>query len=215
MTYTLLIVISGLAIAAGLVIWLVIWRWRRVDPDRGGEGYTPIPGVVVPPYRGEDRIGVDAEDAWLLGFAAPHAVRPGLDDRAWDLGRSADTGGFGIIAGLVAAAGVTASRWAERERAASEAITRTYTPAERAWAVSEYAWLQRLAVAGGVQSADAARQATKAATAHLDSTVTDWLRFGDLIDEALARRPSAEVTPPRMLYRPGAPWAQPGWPMRR
>ena len=82
MTYTLLIVISGLAIAAGLVIWLVIWRWRRVDPDRGGEGYTPIPGVVVPPYRGEDRIGVDAEDAWLLGFAAPHAVRPGLDDEA-------------------------------------------------------------------------------------------------------------------------------------
>ena len=216
-------VIAGVIWVVGVlffsaVIIVAIVRWiRRRDPDRGGNGYTPVsPAVVAPPYVPPAET-LDADDAWLLGFSAPQAMAwPGVDVRAWDLGLSApQLGEPGALTPAALTPLVTAQRWPTLAREARDAVARAYSLPERAWAITEFAWLQRLAVAAGVQSADAAREATREIASRLDPDVRDWLSFGDLIEQALAARSTALIVFPRELYKPGAPWAKVSWPNRR
>lgn len=206
--------VVGVLFFSAVIIVAIVRRIGRRDPDRGGNGYTPVsPAVVAPPYVPPAET-LDADDEWLLGFSAPQALAaPGVDARAWDLGvaaaQAAQTGGP-VFTSLV-----TPQRWPALEREARSAVTRTYSTPERAWAITEFAWLQRLAVAAGVQSADAAREATREIASRLDPDVRDWLSFGDLIEQALAARSTALIVFPRELYKPGAPWAKVSWPNRR
>lgn len=192
--FTDLLILGGIVLVCVLFIWLA--RRKRNNTPRP----DPWP-VVVPPLPSRPA-AFDTHDAWLLGFAAPWAVAAGLNHEAWDLGTSADELRQRLPAHRP-------DRWHGDVRDAERALARAAAPAERAWLVSRIAWLQRLGVAGGDTDVASARRATESAARTLE--VSDWLRFGDLFDEALRAHPDAPVAPPAGLYRPGAPWAA-AWP---
>lgn len=200
--------------AFAVLAWLVVrWGRRREarDPDRGGSGYTPVaaPPTPAPPYVPERE--VDAEDAWLLGFAAPHVVPTGLDPWAWDLGFA--DGDDGLRAALHARYGMKKVRWEADTAAVSSELTRASTPPQRAWAVSLLAWQYRLGAADGHLSVTEARTRTLTAARRVGADARDWLEFGELFySEVRATHEYAEVADRAELFEPGGLWADPDWP---
>ncbi|GGF41898.1 hypothetical protein GCM10010922_16710 [Microbacterium sorbitolivorans] len=186
-------VIGGLIVFVFVCYGLVGWRnlKKRNDRDRGGSGYTPT-STPVPEAPEPDPNAVTGEELWLIGFAAPRAVARGANPFEWN-------------PGLLFADPEWPTELARAERAQRVAAT----PEERVAAAVDAAWWIRVAVASGQLRVEEARERTRLVANAARRDAGDWFAFGDLLGEREG------LTPPRDLYRPGYPWADPAWPAAR
>jgi len=207
-----------------LVVCLLIallgwWATRRQSKGgTGGEGYSPADLRGIDPRR----TALDADEIWLLGFAAPYVEHHQLLHDRWGLAPDGPNPAWQRKLGAVLSAAHVVDRgsWSRLVDSARSELAEpspSYNDASgRAWVLTRYAWLVRLGVAAGHVDADAARHHTLAAATSARALFTNWSDYGDAFLASSAG--SAGFDPVRLradvrtLYAADGPWSDPGWP---